>query len=417
MKNIFKHGALLPTALYKKKYTKKVDSKIYSGLGIDEEYPDYVYHPYDLVWEIGVDKFDETPKLMSIEEKLDCNIVLRDYQYQCMKQLVKEPRGIFISPPGTGKTVMVLWLINELNLKTLVIVNSLYLLNQWVDECRNLLGYNAGKIGEGEFVVKEITIASFQSLRKENRLEKVKDQFSFVVVDECHRVPASTFRFVLSNIEAYWKLGITGTYKRKDRLEFLADWMLSSKKVINEYDDTMRPSILIVKTGIKMPLCESYVDGLNILEDNMVLADKVKYMIERCGPDRHQLVISFRLATVDILSMYFPEAIVVTGKTDKEDRKDLNERVLESKIIISTTLQEGVNIPNLDTLHLIHPNNNLPMLEQRIKRINRPVEGKKTPLVVDYWYKHGGEIGFNVASQQKERLRFYKRQGYKIYEL
>ena len=416
MNYLFKHGALLKSKEHVHLYTKRLDNKVYAGVAIDDEYPDYICYPYDLVWRLGVENFD-TPPLLSLTEKLDCNITLKDYQQECMDKLIDEPRGIFISPPGTGKTVMALWLMAQLNLKTLIIVNSIYLLNQWREECEKFLNYKPGIIGDGEYEVKEITIASFQSLRKEERLIKVRDKFSFVIVDECHRVPANTFKTVLSNLTAYWKLGITGTYRRKDRLEFVADWMLSAKKVTNNYDDTLKPSVLIVSTGISLPDSDGYTDCLNNLEDDMMLIDKIDYMVKKCGEDRHQLIISFRLATVDILSARFPDAIIVTGQTDRDERKNLNERVLDKKIIISTTLQEGVNIPNLDTIHLIHPNNNLPMLEQRIKRINRPVDGKKNPFVIDYWYKHGKESGFNVNSQQQERLRFYKRQGYKIYDL
>jgi len=416
MNNLFRHGALLTNKKYVSQYTKKVENKVYSGVAIDDEYPDHIYFPYDLVWRIGVDYFDPPP-LHYITDTLDCNITLKDYQQECMDQLAPEPRGIFISPPGTGKTVMGLWLIAQLNLKTLVLVNSIYLLNQWREECEKFLNYTPGLIGDGEYEVKDITIASFQSLRKDERLRAVRNEFSLVIVDECHRVPANTFKTVLSNLVAYWKLGITGTYNRKDKLEFIADWMLSTRKVKNTYDDTMRPSVLIVNTGIRLEECDGYVDCLNNLEDNMQLIEKIEYMVGKCGEDRHQLIISFRLATVDILSASFPEAIIVTGQTDREERKNLNERVLENKIIISTTLQEGVNIVPLDTIHLIHPNNNLPMLEQRICRINRPIDGKKTPFVVDYWYKHGKEKGFNVESQQKERYNFYKQKGYKIYEL
>lgn len=410
MSSIFSTGAYLQTKKYLQQYTKKIDGTTYCGVGVKD---DYITYPYDLVWKLE-DEFDRRPPLQYIEEEITTTIQLKDYQQDVIDQLIQEPRGILISPPGTGKTVMMLYLISALKFKTLVLVNSIFLLNQWKEECINFLNYEPGKIGEGEFSIKDITIASFQSIRKEARLNQVKDKFTLVIVDECHRVPAATFRNVLNSIEAYWKLGVTGTYRRKDKLEFLADWMLSSKKVVNEYDDTMLPQVAIIKTGIELPLSDGYVDCLNNLEDNDILLKKVKELVDK-GKDRHQLILSFRLESVDILARMFPDAIVITGSSTAEERENLNERIKDKKIIISTTLQEGVNIPNLDTLHLIHPNNNLPMLEQRIKRINRPVEGKKTPLVFDYWYKQGKCIGFSVQNQQMIRLAFYNRKGYKVY--
>jgi superfamily II DNA or RNA helicase len=410
MNSIFSTGAYLKTKEYVRNYTKKVDNKIYSAVGVRS---DYICYPYDLVWKYE-EKFDKVPTLKYIEDELYNSIKLRDYQQEIVDKLLPEPRGILISPPGTGKTVMMLYLIAQLNLKTLILVNSVFLLNQWREECEKLLGYIPGKIGEGEFTINDITVATFQSLRKEERLKQVWNKFSLVIVDECHRVPANTFRLVLNNIEAYWKLGVTGTYKRKDRLEFLADWMLSDKKVVNEYDDTMLPQVVIVKTGIALPESDGYVECLNNIEDNEKLLNTIKENVEK-GKDRHQLILSFRLETVDKLAEMFPDALVITGSSSAEERENLNEKIKEHKLIISTTLQEGVNIPNLDTLHLIHPNNNLPMLEQRIKRINRPVDGKKTPLVFDYWYKQGRCKGFNVHNQQMIRLAFYNKKGYKVY--
>ena len=418
MKPLFKHCVLLDNRGYLSKYCKKdKEGKIHSGVTIDLDYEDYYAYPYDLAWRIPLTEYAEVPTLEYIKDgEIDSKITLREDQIPYVQELLVKPRGLFISKPGTGKTVMCLELIHISNLKTLVIVNTKFLLYQWKEECEKLLGYTPGIIGDGKFIVKDITIATFQTLsRSKEKLKEIHDKFTLTIVDECHHCPANTFKYVVGNIQSLFKLGVTGTHKRKDGLEFITDWMLSDHKLFNITDNTMKPEIVIVKTDIKIPSGESFVECLTNLSTIEKAITKITEMINK-NPERNQLVLSLRLSTVERLAACYKDAIVVTGI--EGDRENLNNRVLDSKLIISTILNEGVNIPNLDTLHLIHPSNNLPQLEQRIARINRPVEGKRVPLVFDYWYKHQkGVLGFNVESQQKTRLAYYKSKGYKIHEI
>jgi len=418
MKPLFKHCVLMDSRDYVRDYVKKDrDGKTHSAVTIDTDYEDLYAYPYDLAWRLPFLGFAEVPDLMYIEDgDLNSKIQLREDQIPYVQKLLLRPRGIFISKPGTGKTVMCLELINNSKLKTLILVNTNYLFHQWREECTKLLGYEPGLIGDGKFKVKDITIATFQTLaRSPKKLEAVHDRFSQVIVDEAHHCPAQTFKYVLSNIQALFKLGVTGTHKRKDGLEFITDWMLSSHKLVNTTDNTMRPEIVIVKTGIPMSTGESFVECLTGLAENPELISSVAEMVNK-NPARNQLVLSSRLSTVELLAKEFTDAIVITG--EEGDRENLNERVLTDKLIISTVLNEGVNIPNLDTLHLVHPNNNIPQLEQRIARINRPVEGKRVPLVFDYWFKDSKAAhGFSTVTQQNLRLQYYKKQGYKVHEL
>ncbi len=232
-----------------------------------------------------------------------------------------------------------------------------------------------GIIGGGHFGINDITIATFQTGRK---FTMAFDRFSLVIVDECHHVPANTFRETLSNIPAFWKMGLTGTYHRKDELEFMANWYLGDRIIKNLIDDTMTPEIVIVQTGLKIGK-GSFIEGLTDLAIDNNLIEIIYDQIIKCQESgRKQLVIPFRLSTVEIL-------------------------------------EEGADIPRLDTLHLIHPNNNLPMLEQRIKRICRTVPDKKTPLVFDYFFKDNNKAEYRVTQQQQIRLNFYKDKGYKIH--
>ncbi len=418
MKSVFSNKIMYASKEFLKAYTKKDKTgKIHTVVSLDKDYPEHYAYPYDLAWRLPFRDYLSVPDLMYIEdEPVNSVITLRDDQEPYVDQLLMCPRGIFVSKPGTGKTVMCLELISRMNVKTLILVNSAYLLHQWHEECTKLLGYEPGMIGDGKFKVKDITISTFQTLAKtEKKLTKIYDKFTLVIVDEAHHCPAATFKYVLGEIQALFKLGVTGTRERKDGLEFITEWMLSDRRLVNTTDKTMKPEIIIVKTGIQIPAGDTFVEclsGLGELEKVVEVVDKMVYR----NIERYQLVLVSRLSTIELLALELPEAIVITG--EEGNRKGLNDRVLEDKIIVSTILNEGVNIPRLDTLHLVHPSNNMPQLEQRIARINRPLEDKRTPIVYDYWYKSNKRArGFNINGQQHNRLNYYKKRGYTVHEL
>ena len=80
---------------------------------------------------------------------------------------------------------------------------------------------------------------------------------------------------------------------------------------------------------------------------------------------------------------------VITGKVSNKKREEI---VSDMKggglhVIFATQLaDEGLDIPNLDTLHLVHPTKSEGRIEQRIGRTQRVEEGKNKPIVYDYFW-------------------------------
>src|SRR5690606_22494372 len=75
-----------------------------------------------------------------------------------------------------------------------------------------------GMIGGGrETLGYFLTIGLVQTLSR-RELGRWANEFGVVVVDECHRVPASTWTHVVNAFPARWRFGLTGTPKRRDGL-------------------------------------------------------------------------------------------------------------------------------------------------------------------------------------------------------
>ena len=92
--------------------------------------------------------------------------ILKDYQKECLDILSKYDSGIVHMPTGSGKTVLACKLISERKVNTLIIVNKISLLRQWVDRLKEYL--NTDKIGElyasKSLITNYIDVASIKSL-------------------------------------------------------------------------------------------------------------------------------------------------------------------------------------------------------------------------------------------------------------
>jgi len=111
------------------------------------------------------------------------------YQKAAKRNLLKHPNGILLAPPGSGKTVMALYLFASLFQPMLWITHTNRLANQVMDRI-NMFLENIGKIGfigGGEVELGDkITIALVQTLiRRREYLPELGRKFGLVIVDEC----------------------------------------------------------------------------------------------------------------------------------------------------------------------------------------------------------------------------------------
>lgn len=118
---------------------------------------------------------------------------LRDYQREPINAYMKAANdplkkgGILQLPPGWGKTVMALYILCKLKVKTLIIVHKEFLMNQWKDRIAQYIsdasvGILKQKVAETD---NDIVIASLQSLSMRKYEDHVLSDFGLVVIDEC----------------------------------------------------------------------------------------------------------------------------------------------------------------------------------------------------------------------------------------
>ena len=60
-----------------------------------------------------------------------------------------------------------------------------------------------------------------QSLTRNEKVDVISGNFGTIIVDECHHIPAKSFREAIVNFNSYYLYGLTATPKRKNNDEKL----------------------------------------------------------------------------------------------------------------------------------------------------------------------------------------------------
>jgi hypothetical protein len=166
---------------------------------------------------------EKHPDLARIEVQLQATLPAG--QQDALDALCRHDLGVLVAPPGAGKTVLACAVIAHRAVPTLVIVDRQPLLEQWRERLVTHLDVNLkqiGVVGSGRSRPHGVVdIAMVQSLARRDDVAGLTAGYGFVVVDECHHVPATTFERVVREIGAPAWLGLTATPYRRDGLEGL----------------------------------------------------------------------------------------------------------------------------------------------------------------------------------------------------
>ena len=324
---------------------------------------------------------------------------LRDYQQEALAAAEKRSFGVLEAGTGSGKTVMALALIAQRRQPTIIVVHTKELLHKWRDRVLEFLDVEAGQVGDGKYTTREVTVAIVNSARK--RVEELVPLFGHLVVDECHRVPATLFTEVVSRFNCHYQLGLSATafrsarettkliyYFMGDRIHRVDQEELKATGAILAPEIIRRTTDFTYRyTGKYHALIKKLVthEGRNrqILDDILDILAK--------GEQGSVLVVSDRVSHC----RFFQEKLMahgihcelLHGQVPAEERAAIVEAVQRGDVdVLVATLQlisEGFDCPGLSTLFLTTPISFEGRLLQVIGRIMRPADNKRA-RVYDY---------------------------------
>jgi len=324
---------------------------------------------------------------------------LRPYQEEAVEVVAARSFGVLEAATGSGKTVMALALIARRRQPALVLVHTRELLHQWRERIRDFLGCEAGCLGDGMADIRPLSVAIVNSAR--NRLDQLVPRFGHLVVDECHRVPASLFTEVVSTFDSHYMLGLSATaFRREDGLTPLITMYMGDLVHTVDRGDLLRdgavalPELVRRETRFNYRFSGDYSAMLRALtlddERNLLIAGDVAETLAL--PDSGiLLLVSDRVehceTLLELLSAHGIAARLLTGRQTAVERATVVEDLHGDRVrVLVATLQligEGFDCPGLTTLFLATPIKFEGRLLQVAGRVMRPAAGKRA-RVVDY---------------------------------
>ena len=315
-----------------------------------------------------------------------------------------------------GKTFTGLAMAGKLGLKTLVIVHTVPLRNQWAKEVEKVYGFKAGIIGSGKFEIDSpIVIGNTQTLYR--NIDKIKKEFGTIILDEMHHVSSPTFSKLLDSNYCRYKIGLSGTIQRKDGKHVVFRDYFGSKVYKPPKENYMVPKVHLVQSEVR------FMDGnktpwanrVTALSTNEEYIHTVAMLAAAYAAKGHKvLVVSDRVQFLKVCAELAGEkAVCVTGDVPHEQREEIIDEIKHtSKNILFGTqsiFSEGISVDVLSCLILGTPINNEPLLTQLVGRVIRKREGKVQPVIVDIQLK-----GNTAKRQASNRIGHYMKEGYEI---
>jgi DNA repair protein RadD len=352
---------------------------------------------------------------------------LRPYQADSVKAVIHYFRknstpAVIVLPTGAGKSLVIAELARLAKGRVLVLahVKELVEQNHAKYEGYGLKGavFSAG-LGRKE-TDQQVVFASVQSVVR--NLESFANQFSLLVIDECHRVPddkGSSYQKVISHLKALNPgikvLGLTATPYRLGM-----GWLYqyhTRGQVRSEDPRFFRDCIF--ELPIRYLLDEGFLTPAEIVDAPVLSYDfsqlkpantgrykeaELDMVIEsakRATPQIVQQIIEHsktRLgimvfaATVrhaeEILSLLPAEqsALVIGDTHSKERDRIINAfKRREIKYLVNVSvLTTGFDAPHVDLIAILRPTESISLYQQIVGRGLRLSEGKRECLVLDY---------------------------------
>tara|TARA_B100000886_G_scaffold340367_1_gene309489 strand:- start:6459 stop:7919 length:1461 start_codon:yes stop_codon:yes gene_type:complete len=379
----------------------------------------------------GINTFGD-PKNYKIlnNEKISLNFEgeLRDYQLNIANKYinhVSDKGGALLEmDTGMGKTVLALYILAQLNVKTIILVHKEFLLNQWVERIQEFLpSARIGRIQGKKVEIDDcqIVMGMIQSISTKDYNNELFKSFGLTIIDEVHHMGAEVFSNALNKIVTQYTLGLSATMKRKDGLSMVFKMFLG-EILHSEKRDTKDTNVLVNKMIYKVNDSEfndlildyrgnvSYVKMISKICEYNPRNEFILEIIKEIINNRKEAHIIL-LAHNKSMLKYLYEAInfrkicevgyYVGGMKEEELKKSESKQLLLATYSMAA---EGLDIKTLNTLILATSKTDVVQSVGRILRTKHV-----QPIIYDIVDSHE-----NFEKQFVQRKRFYIKQKYKI---
>ena len=379
---------------------------------------------------------------------------LREYQQEAVDATLAHFRksndaAVIVLPTGAGKSLVIAELARLARRKILVLTHVKELVEQ------NHAKYQSYGLTGGIFAAGlkrkenqcQVTFASVQSVSA--NLEKFKDEYSLVIIDECHRISDnddSQYSTIINQLKQSNRdlkvLGLTATpyrmgmgwiyryhyrgFVRSDQdrpfqrciYELPLSYMINRgyltkphliDAAVAQYDFSALPQNRFgeyVEKDVNQLLSNNQRVTRSIIEQVVTLAEK----------RRAVMIFAATVAHAREIEGYLPEqeTALITGETHLMERDFLIQQFKQGdlKYLVNVSvLTTGFDAPHVDFIAILRPTQSVSLYQQIVGRGLRLYDGKEDCLIIDYagnsFNLHHPEVGEKKPSSDSEPVQVF----------
>ena len=344
-----------------------------------------------------------------ILDKLDAERTVRGYSY-----------NLVVAATGTGKTVISAFDYKRFikanpgkQCRLLFVAHREEILKQSLYTFRAVLkDANFGEMFVGSFKPDSLDhlFMSIQTFNSQSFTEKTTpDYYDYIIVDEFHHAAAPTYQKLLSYYKPKILLGLTATPERMD-----------GKSILPYFNNRIAAEIRLPEAIDRKLLCPFQYFGVTDTVDldqlrwtnggydktelsklytlngiianrraDHIVASLLKYVTDI--NDVKGLGFCVSIEHAKFMSEYFNEhdipAIFLTGQSTDEERNTAKSKLVSGQvriIFVVDIYNEGVDIPEVNTVLFLRPTESLTIFLQQLGRGLRLAENKECLTVLDF---------------------------------
>lgn len=382
---------------------------------IIRQYNNYYKEDYVITFK---DRRQNTPRIKTPSELID--IELRDYQVEAVESFLKNKYAVVKLKTGQGKSLVGAEIVRRVGLKTLWIINKKILVEQTKEVFEMVFGQEIGTITEGKVDIKDITIATYQTLvRKKEELVDYFQDIGLLINDETHGAGANSVKHIVKYcINTKYRLGLSATPDLKE------NWLevkgITGGICYELAEDDDRNKNFLAEAEIKFLEFDDSMfstDGEynDKYREYIVNNPKRNYHIEKILEEhkgKNILIVTKMIEHANNLSKEFKIPMLI-GKTTKDNRLEIIEGFKKGGFVAVgsiSIISEGWDVPNLDVVIQASAPASPVRTIQTIGRALRKHPDKKKAYYYDFVDK--GDKLFRYASYK--RIKYLRNEGHEV---
>jgi superfamily II DNA or RNA helicase len=322
-------------------------------------------------------------------------------------------RNLVVAATGTGKTIISAFDFSRFfnknpEAKFLFIAHTAEILQQAQGAYRGILknsSFGELWVGNNKPSRYQHLFASIQSLNNQiDTLALSEDYFDYIVIDEVHHISASSYQSVLKHFSPKILLGLTATPERHDGTDILCDFCnviaaeIRLPEAINQRhlspfqyfgidDDTDLTQISWSKGRYDI----AELTHLYTYNDQRVL--RILQSLHEVVTDVSQMrALAFCVSKehANFMAKKFTLHNIACGvlTSDNSSQREVLQQQLKSKqinvLFVVDIFNEGVDIPELETLLFLRPTESLTIFLQQLGRGLRLTDDKECCTILDF---------------------------------